>query len=141
MLEIPRAFADEMIAHAQQENPDECCGLLAASDGQIVKHYRITNAEKSPFRYRMDPKDLLNATREIEDNGWDLQVIYHSHTHSEAYPSQTDARLALWRDTQEAIWPDAYYALVSLMDKANPHVRAFRIQDGGAITEEELVIT
>jgi proteasome lid subunit RPN8/RPN11 len=140
VLQIPKEIAQEMIAHALEEDPNECCGLLAAQGGKVVKHYRITNAEKSPYRYRMDPKGLLAATREIEDRQWQLLVIYHSHTHSEAYPSQTDVRMALWRDSQEAIWPDTYYALVSLMDKAQPHIRAFRIQNGGAISEEQLVI-
>ena len=129
-----------MITHAQEENPNECCGLLASSSEQVMKHYRITNTEKSPFRYRMDPRDLLNATREIEDNGWLLSVIYHSHTHSEAYPSQTDIRLGIWQDTQQAIWPEAHYILVSLMDESAPSVRAFLIEDGGAIAEEELLI-
>ena len=140
LLRIPRQFVDEMIAHAQEENPNECCGLLASSGEQVMKHYRITNTEKSPFRYRMDPRDLLSATREIEDNGWLLRVIYHSHTHSEAYPSQTDVRLAIWQDTEQAIWPETYYILISLMNESAPDVRAFQVQDGGAITEEELLI-
>jgi proteasome lid subunit RPN8/RPN11 len=58
-------------------------------------------------------------------------AIYHSHTHTEAYPSATDVRLAAW--------PDAYYVLVSLEAKENPVVRAFRIVDE-TITEEELRI-
>ena len=140
MLQIPKSFVAEMVAHALAEDPNECCGLLAAQGGRIVKHYRITNAEPSPYRYRMDPLGLLAATREIEERQWQLQVIYHSHTHSEAYPSQTDVRMALWRDSQEAIWPDAYYALISLLDKANPQVRAFRIQNGGAIAEEPVEV-
>ena len=131
MLEIPREFADEIITHALEEDPNECCGILAASGGKIVKHYRVTNVEHSPVRYSMDSKELLNAYLEIDDRGWELLVLYHSHTHSEAYPSQTDLRLATW--------PDAYYALVSLMDKEHPVIRAFRIENG-TITEEELAV-
>lgn len=120
-----------MVQHAREEDPNECCGLLAGPNGQIVKQYRITNAEQSPYRYSMDSKELLQAYREIEDSGWDIQVIYHSHTHSPAYPSATDVRLATW--------PDAYYLLVSLMDKENPDLRIFRIVDS-EITEEPLSV-
>ena len=111
-LDIPKQFADAMVQHALEEDPNECCGLLAGKDGQVTRHYRITNAEKSPYRYSMDGKELLAAYNEIEDDGLEIQVIYHSHTHSPAYPSNTDIRLATW--------PDAYYLLVSLMDKAKP---------------------
>jgi proteasome lid subunit RPN8/RPN11 len=79
----------------------------------------------------MDPRELYRAYREIEDQGWELLVIYHSHTHTEAYPSATDIRLASW--------PDAYYIIISLLDKAQPALRAFRIVDG-KVTEEELRI-
>ena len=140
MLELPQAVATEMVAHALQEDPNECCGILAASAGKIVKLYRIPNVEHSPFRYLMDPQGLLAATREIEDKQWQLRVIYHSHTHSEAYPSQTDVRMALWRDSQEAIWPDTLYVLISLLNKERPGIRAFRIQNGGTIQEEPLAI-
>ena len=131
MLTIPRPYADAMVAHALEEDPNECCGLLAASDGAIVKHYRMTNSERSPYRYYMDPKELLAAYREIDDSGWELLVIYHSHTHSQAYPSATDVRLATW--------PEAYYMLISLMDKTKPVMRAFRIQEG-VVTEEPLKV-
>ena len=142
MLQIPTKIAEEMIAHALGEDPNECCGILAAQGGKIVKHYRITNAEKSPYRYRMDPAGQSAADTEISERRWQLLVIYHSHTHSEAYPSPTDVRLAFWRwgDKEEAIWPDTYYVVISLLDKAQPVIRAFRIQNGGAITEEPLVI-
>ncbi len=120
-----------MIEHAREEEPNECCGVLAAAKGQVVKHYRITNVEHSPYRYSMDGKELFVAYREIEDSGWDLAVIYHSHTHSPAYPSATDVRLATW--------PDAYYLLVSLQDKEHPDLRNFTIVDE-QVTEVPLTI-
>lgn len=129
MLELPRRFVEEMVRHAREEDPNECCGLIAGKDGRAVRLYRITNTEHSPYRYYMDPRELYQAYREMEDRGWQLLAIYHSHTHSPAYPSPTDVRLATW--------PDAYYVLISLEDKANPVVRAFRIVDG-RVTEEEL---
>ncbi|MEX2430786.1 MAG: M67 family metallopeptidase [Dehalococcoidia bacterium] len=131
-MEIPKQFTDAMVQHAMEEDPNECCGLLAGKDGRVLRHYRVANAEKSPYRYSMDGKELLTAYNEIEDDGMDIQVIYHSHTHSPAYPSNTDIRLATW--------PDAYYLLVSLMDKENPDIRVFRIVDG-QVTEEPVLIT
>ncbi|MBI4199135.1 MAG: M67 family metallopeptidase [Chloroflexi bacterium] len=128
-VELPKRFVDEMVAHALEEDPHECCGILAGDQGRAAKLYRMTNAEHSPYRYSMDRNELFHTYKEIDDRGWDVLAIYHSHTHSPAYPSATDVRLATWQES--------YYILVSLMDHAAPVVRAFRIVEG-AITEEEL---
>ena len=128
-LSLPQSFIDEMVAHAQEDAPNECCGIIAGDRGRAVKLFRAKNAEASPYRYNVEPKDLFRIYRECEANGWDFLAIYHSHTASEAYPSPTDVRLAFW--------PEAYYILVSLEDAASPAVRAFRILDG-AINEEEI---
>ncbi|MCH8199453.1 MAG: M67 family metallopeptidase [Chloroflexi bacterium] len=120
-----------MVAHAIEEDPNECCGLLSGKDGKLTGHYRMRNAEQSPYRYSMDGKELLMTLREIEDGGAELQVIYHSHTHSPAYPSATDVRLATW--------PDASYLLVSLENRDDPDIRVFRIVDG-EVTEEPVAI-
>jgi len=138
MLELERRYADEIVAHALEKDPNECCGILAGQDGRVTRLYRVTNVEHSPYRYSMDPKDLLVINREIDDSGSELLAIYHSHTHSEAYPSATDVRMATWPDGK-SIWPEAYYILVSLLDKNSPAIRAFRIEDG-TINEEELRI-
>ena len=121
-----------MIAHALEDDSIECCGVLAGTDGSFLKLYRMTNVENSPYRFSWDPKELLPVWNDMEDNNWEHRAVYHSHTHSEAYPSSTDVRLASW--------PEAYYMIVSLMDKDNPDVRAFRIVDD-VITEEPLEIT
>ena len=131
MLLLEKRYADEIIAHALGDDPNECCGILAGVDGQAKRLYRMTNVEHSPFRYNMDSRELFQTYREIDDSGWDVLAIYHSHTHSEAYPSATDVRLATW--------PEAYYILVSLLNKESPPLRAFRIVDD-AISEEELRI-
>jgi len=139
MLELEKRYTDEMIAHAQEDSPNECCGILAGDRSRVVKLYRMTNTEHSPYRYNMDAKELMATNREIDDNDWDLLAIYHSHTHSPAYPSDTDVRLSTWPDGR-SIWPAAYYILVSLMDHSNPAVRAFRIVDGQVIEEELRVL-
>ena len=129
MLSLPRSYSDEIVAHAREDTPNECCGIIAGNDGNATKLYRALNADASPYRYNVDPKDLLRIYRDIDGNGWDVLAIYHSHTHTEAYPSPTDVRLAAW--------PEAYYVIVSLEDDANPVLRAFHIDDGH-VTEEEL---
>jgi proteasome lid subunit RPN8/RPN11 len=118
---LEKQYIDEMIAHAVDEAPNECCGIIGGKDGRAVKLFRAINAEASPYRYSVEPKDLLRIFRECEENDWSFLAIYHSHTASEAYPSPTDVRLAFW--------PEAYYVLVSLADKEKPVVRAFRIID------------
>jgi proteasome lid subunit RPN8/RPN11 len=128
-MKLPQRYIDEMIAHAIEDAPNECCGIIAGMDGTATKLYRAKNSEASPYRYNVDPKDLLRIFRETEDSGWSFLAIYHSHTMSEAYPSPTDVRLAYW--------PEARYILVSLADKDRPVVRAFRIEDG-AVTEEPI---
>jgi proteasome lid subunit RPN8/RPN11 len=128
---LPRNFADEMIAHAQAEAPNEACGLLAGSEGRVLKLFRATNADASPLRYSIEPKELLHYMREIDDKGWELLAIYHSHTHSEAYPSTTDVELAFY--------PDSLYLIISLKDRQAPIIRGFRIVDG-AITEEQVIL-
>jgi [CysO sulfur-carrier protein]-S-L-cysteine hydrolase len=128
-LSLPQFFIDEMVAHAQEDAPNECCGIIAGDNGRAVKLFRAKNAEASPYRYSVEPKDLFRIYRECEENGWSFLAIYHSHTASEAYPSATDVRLAFW--------PEAYYILVSLEDATKPVVRAFRILEG-AVSEEEV---
>ena len=122
VLQLPKSYVDEMVKHALEDDPDECCGIIAGRNGKATRLYRMTNVERSPYRYSMDAKELFKTYREIEDSGWELMVIYHSHTHTEAYPSATDVRLASW--------PEAYYVLVSLMDKASPAVRSYRVSGG-----------
>ncbi len=136
MLTLERSYVDQMIAHAREENPNECCGIIAGDDGRAANFYRITNAAKSPFRYRMDPQEFFRAYRDVEDRGWRILVLYHSHTHTEARPSDTDIRLATGPDGR-SLWPDTYYVLVSLANENDPSVRAFTIEDG-VVQEHEL---
>ncbi len=135
MLALGKRYADEIIAHAWEENPTECCGILAGVNGSVSKLYRITNIEQSPFRYVMDPKEQLNSMLECERNGLEFIAFYHSHTHSPAYPSQTDVRMAL-----QSGYLDEYYLLVSLENKDSPAIRAFKIGQDGNITEDDLTI-
>jgi [CysO sulfur-carrier protein]-S-L-cysteine hydrolase len=118
-----------MFAHAKAELPNEACGILAGQDGQAVKFFPTTNMEHSPTRYVVDPRDQLRVDGEIRAQGWELFGIFHSHTHTQAYPSSTDVSLA-------ANWPEAYYLIASLQSKT-PGLRAYRILDGH-VEEQEI---
>jgi [CysO sulfur-carrier protein]-S-L-cysteine hydrolase len=115
-------MADEMVAHARAEAPNECCGMIGGRDGSATSIHRARNAEESPLRYLIHPTDQLRIMEEIEARGEELAAIYHSHTGSPAYPSQTDINLA-------ENWPDPLYVICSLADR-EPEVRAFEIRDG-----------
>jgi proteasome lid subunit RPN8/RPN11 len=115
-------MVDEMVAHARAEAPNECCGMIGARDGTATSIHRARNAEESPLRYVIHPTDQLRIMEEIETRGEELAAIYHSHTGSPAYPSQTDINLA-------ENWPDPLYVICSLAD-SDPEVRAFAIRDG-----------
>ena len=128
---LDRSTHDEVIEHARSDAPYEVCGLLAGVDGRLTAHYRIPNAARSMTFYNMDPTALLSAMNEMDDNDWDLLGIYHSHTHTEAYPSS--------RDVELAFYADAVYLIVSLQDPDDPHIRAFDIVDG-EVCERTLVI-
>jgi [CysO sulfur-carrier protein]-S-L-cysteine hydrolase len=132
MLEIDRRFFDEMVGHGIAGFPNEACGLLAGKEGRPVKFFAMTNQDASPVSYRLDPEEQLKVFTEIDDEGWDLLGIFHTHTHSEAYPSETDLN--------QAFYPEATYLVMSLSDRSNPELRGFTMHDG-AIAEREVRIT
>jgi [CysO sulfur-carrier protein]-S-L-cysteine hydrolase len=127
-MRIPRTIYDELLEHAHDEAPNECCGLIGGEDGVAKTVYRARNAEASPLRYNLDPQDQFRIMTEMEERGEDLSAIYHSHTASPAYPSQTDINLAAY--------PDALYLIVSLAE-GEKDLRGFRIEDG-EVTEVDL---
>jgi proteasome lid subunit RPN8/RPN11 len=121
---------EQMIEHARAEAPDEACGMIASRDGEAVKLYRATNAAHSPLRYEIDGAEQYRIQMEIYDSDLELGAIYHSHTRTEPYPSQTDINLAFY--------PEAVYLIVGLANE-DPDVRAFTIRDG-RVAEAELVV-
>lgn len=160
-LHIPQQIVADMIAHARELNPYECCGLLAGTNGAVTRMYRIKNivalegaeklssfgpakmahlerlspAERAEIAFVMDMQDFSAAKKDMRNNGLDLQVIYHSHPHDPARPSVTDIKIA---SDYEEIWPKINlpmpaYLLISLMDNAKPDVRTYWIK-GGVVT-------
>ena len=132
MFELDRVTFDDLVEHGLAAFPNEACGLLAGKEGRPVKFFPMTNQDASPVSYRLDPKEQLRVFDEIEDEGWELLAIFHTHTHSEAYPSETDRR--------QAFYPEAAYLVMSLQDRSNPQLRGFRIEDE-TVEEEDVRIT
>ena len=120
---------DELVAHAREDQPNECCGYTRIRGGEVVDVVRATNERASPYGYSLDPASLLAAFNAGED-GYDVG-IYHSHPRSPAEPSQTDINLAEY--------PEYTYLIVSLAGD-EPSVRAWRIEDR-RVREEEIEVT
>lgn len=131
LLTIPKSLIAEMIAHALDTDPEECCGLLLGRDDSVSTSRRVSNThENRVSRYTMDPLEVMKIEKEADQLGLDLTAIYHSHTFTQGYPSDTDVRNAT-----ESGWADRYYVLVSLVEKTRPVVRAFWITAAGEVTE------
>ena len=144
-MRIPKAVHDELLAHAREDAPNECCGLVGGSGGEAKTVYRARNTEASPLRYNLDPKDQFRIMSEMEERGEELSAIYHSHTRSPAYPSQTDINLALMdrRENGEVVgkaplFPGTIYLIASLAEGEEP-LRGFEIDEDG-VTEVELEV-
>ncbi|HWD84303.1 MAG TPA: M67 family metallopeptidase [Solirubrobacteraceae bacterium] len=130
-MRIARRLVQEMIDHALAEAPNECCGVVATRDGEAVRVYPAQNIHASPLRYEISPEELLRVYMEIEDRGCELGAIYHSHTRSRPYPSQTDVNLAVG-------WPDPVYVIIGLAGD-EPEYPAYAIRDG-QVAEAELEV-
>jgi proteasome lid subunit RPN8/RPN11 len=129
-MRISQDLIDEIVAHSRDDMPNECCGLIGGDGSQMTSVHRARNAAATWLRYELHPTDQLRIMNRIEEDGEELVGIYHSHTKSEAYPSQTDINLA-------ENWPDPLYLICSLEHDDAPVVRAFEIRDG-AVEEVEL---
>lgn len=127
---ITKALIAQMIAEALKSDPRECCGLLIGRDVATRVHPMRNVHPRPERRYEMSPIDLMSAEQEAESRGERIVAIYHSHTFTQAYPSQTDASNAV-----ESGWTDPVYVLVSLAEKTRPVVRAYNISEDGAISE------
>ncbi len=130
MVRLRREQLEEIVAHALEEAPNECVGLLFGRNGRVERVWRGTNIDRSPYTYQLDPVEQLRAFQEMEGAGLELVGIYHSHTASPAYPSKTDVA--------KAYYPDVVYLIVSLQ-QIPPVVRGFRIRDG-QVTEEDVIV-
>jgi proteasome lid subunit RPN8/RPN11 len=131
-MRIAQELIDEMVAHARADLPNECCGMVGGADGEASAVIPVLNSAASPLRFEMDPQGQYNALKAIEDDGGELLAIYHSHTKSAAYPSQTDVN-------QAVSWPDAIWLIVSLQDADAPEAKGYWLKDL-KIADAELVV-
>lgn len=131
-MQVPALIYEAMVTHARFSLPDEACGLLASdSDGRLRMCYCLTNADRSPTVYTIDPVEHFRALQHAERNGWALSGAFHSHTRSAPVPSETDRRRAYERD-----W---VYFIVGPVESPDVGIRGYRIRDGVA-TEVPLTV-
>jgi [CysO sulfur-carrier protein]-S-L-cysteine hydrolase len=130
-LRIARDLLDRIVDHARRDAPDECCGLVGTLDGRAASVHATENVVRSPLRFEMDGMELFRTIDAIESAGEDLGAVYHSHTRTAPYPSQTDVNFS-------ANWPGIEWIIVGLAGDETD-VRSYRITDG-RVEEVELEV-
>lgn len=157
-LVIPKTIVNDIIAHAKELTPYECCGFLAGNENTVGKVYRIKNVvsvegaveaasfdeakirhlshlspeERAEIAFIMDSVEMFKAVKDMRKQGLKLQVVYHSHPKDPARPSPTDIKIA--NDWEES-WSQLnltipIYLLISLMDTSKPEIKAYWIKSG-----------
>ena len=121
-MRIGQALLDEIVEHARADAPNECCGLIGARDGVATSVHRMRNLKASPLAFEMHGPEVMRIIDEIEDAGAELKGMYHSHTRTEPYPSQTDRNFA-------KLWPGLEWVIVGLTGE-EAEVRSYLIEDG-----------
>ena len=157
MLNIPSGIILDMIAHARELAPHECCGILSGINQTVTESYRITNIlanmseqelsrfegaklsdlqrlspeERADIAFQMDAREMAMAQRDIRTKNLDLIGFYHSHTASPARPSQTDITIAMEFESyrMKLNLPEPLHLIISLEHADNPDIRAYCIQD------------
>jgi [CysO sulfur-carrier protein]-S-L-cysteine hydrolase len=167
-LSIPQQILDDLVAHARELDPFECCGFLAGMNNTVTRVYRIKNVvsldgaaqaasfddakvehlsrlspeERAEIAFIMDAQEMFQAVKDMRKQGLTLQVVYHSHPHDPARPSITDIKIANeWEENWSRLnLALPIYMLVSLMDKARPDVRGYWIKNGSVVPASILPI-
>ena len=129
-LIIKKSDIQRIIGHCRVGLPNESCGMLGGKDGAVEKVYCMTNAKPGPDYYEMDPEEQFRVMKDVRDSGLELIGLFHSHPHGQAYPSSVDVAQAYWPGTELPNYPDAVYVIVSFMDRENPVIRGFSIEEG-----------
>lgn len=121
-ITITSTHYETMLQQLQEAYPLEACGLMAGQENHVRQLYPVRNIRNSPIAYEMDPVEQLEALLDLEQRGWDLIAIYHSHPSGPHVPSASDVA--------QAYYPEAAYVIVSLLDRRQPKSKAFRIVSG-----------
>ncbi len=167
-LTIPPQIVNDLIAHARELDPYECCGFLAGTDKTVTRLYRIKNVvgldgaseaasfdeakmdhlsrlspdERAEIAFMMDAQEMFHAVKDMRKNGLTLQAVYHSHPHDPARPSVTDIKIANeWEENWSRLnLTLPIYMLISLMDKARPDVRAYWIRNASVSSADVVTL-
>ncbi len=134
VITLRQEHLDQMIAHALEDAPNECCGMIGARDGRVTALHRAANAEASPYRFSIDFREQRRIEEALDAAGDSLAGFYHSHTGSPARPSPTDIRMM-----ETFFGPPYVHVVVSIANRERPDVRVFHIEDGAA-TEREFTL-
>ena len=103
------------------------------NNSEVVEILECKNIHDNPLtRYTIDPLQLLEAENYCDENNLKIIAIYHSHTHSQAFPSTTDINNAI-----QSMWTDPFYILISLIEKTRPIIRGYKI---GSDDVEEIIV-
>jgi proteasome lid subunit RPN8/RPN11 len=130
MFRIKRGVIQAITAHANKELPNEACGYLAAENDIVSSHYELTNIDKAPDHFSMEPREQFAVVKEMRSRGQVLRAVYHSHPETPARPSAEDIRLAYD--------PEISFVIVSLAT-AQPQIKSFLVARG-EVTEETIEI-
>jgi len=135
LIVITKQQYQEILDHSLRAKPNEACGLLGGRAENDVKYvekvYLLTNVDKSPEHFSMDPKEQFAAVKDIRKNGWAMLGNFHSHPASPSRPSEEDKRLAFD--------PEASYLIVSLTNEQNIVLKSFNISKD-EVKEEKLIV-
>jgi proteasome lid subunit RPN8/RPN11 len=123
---LPRQLVEDILRHAQSSPESEVCGLIAARNGRPQRCIAVANISPRPQTlFQMDPKQQIDAFRDIRDAGEELFAIYHSHPNGPPKPSAIDL--------QQAAYPEALYLIVSSDQEGTAQIRGYRLKCGNAI--------
>lgn len=130
-MQISAEQLELITEHAILDAPNECCGFIAVKDDVVTRVLKAENEAHSPLRFEISGKALFDLITDIEDAGEELGGIYHSHTRSAPYPSQTDINFA-------AGWPGIEWLIVGVQDQQT-EVKSYLIE-GGQVSDVPVAI-
>lgn len=130
VVKISKTIVDMIFEQARGEAPIEACGYLVGKDGAVIRHFAMTNVDKSTDHFSLDPVEQFGVLKAARSEGLEIIGVYHSHPESPARPSAEDLKLA--------VDPNMIYVIASIKDKIDT-IKAFRIKEGN-IREEILEI-
>ncbi|MDH5560665.1 MAG: M67 family metallopeptidase [Deltaproteobacteria bacterium] len=129
MLKIKKTIYDQLLEHASREDPIEACGYLVEKDGEIIKHYEMTNTDQDREHFSMDPKEQFQVVKEVRAAGMKIKAVYHSHPETPARPSEEDIKLAFD--------PTMSYVIITLLKDSGDRIKSFLIKKG--VVENEII--